>query len=223
VYISLLKGRGSSPLGTTVVLNPTYAAMGVGNPSSHGLSGNAYGSKATVDGGKLANVHSDPTAPVHLFGGTRGKTTTSSTAAVNLNPALHVGAITDTARGVNDDAMQDGETTSQIAGVNLLGGLIKADAINVDAHVQGPPGGPYLVTGTSTLANLTIDGQSIAVNAAPNTQIKVGKLAVVTINQQKKTGQLITVRALDIQILQRNHGLPAGAEIQIASATAQAH
>jgi hypothetical protein len=93
----------------------------------------------------------------------------------------------------------------------------------VDAHVQGPPGGPYLVTGTSTLANLTIDGQSIAVNAAPNTQIKVGKLAVVTINQQKKTGQLITVRALDIQILQRNHGLPAGAEIQIASATAQAH
>lgn len=223
LYVSLLKTRGPSPLGTSVTLNPTYSAMGQGNPSSRGLSGNAYGSKVTVDAGKLANVHSDPTAPVHLYGGTDGKTNSSSIAAVNLSPALHVGAITDTARGVNDSSTQDAETTSEIAGVNLLGGLIKADAINVDAHVQGPAGGPYAVTGTSSLVHLTIDGHSIPIDAAPNTQIAIGKLAVVTINQQHKTGQLITVRALDIQILKKNHGLPAGAEIQIASATAQAH
>ena len=223
VYISLLKDLGPSPLGSTVVLTPTYAAMGVGDPSKHSLSGNAYGSKVLVDAGDAANVHSDPTAPVHVFGGTHGKTTTSSIAAVNLNPVLHVGAITDTARGVNDDAQQDVETTSEIAGVNLLNGLIKADAINVDARVQGPPGGPYLVTGTSTLVNLVIDGNKIPINVAPNSQIKIGNLAVVTINQQKKTGNLVTVRALDIQLLKRGDGLPAGAEIQIASATAQAH
>jgi hypothetical protein len=221
LYLSLLKTRGPSPLGTTVVLNPTYAAMGVGDPSSHDVSGNAYGSKVTTDAGKLANVHSDPTAPVHVFGGTDG-TITSSIAAVNLSPVLHVGAITDTARAVNNGG-QDVETTSEIAGVNLLGGLIKADAINVDAHVQGPAGGPYVVTGTSSLANLVIDGNKIPINAAPNTKIAVGNLLVVTINQQKKSGNLVTVRALDIQILKKNHGLPAGVEIQVASATAQAH
>jgi hypothetical protein len=44
----------------------------------------------------------------------------------------------------------------------------------------------------------------------------------VTINQQLKSNKGITVRGLDIKLSTAAYGLPAGAEVQIAVATASA-
>ena len=99
LYLSLLKDARPSPLGTTVVLNPTYAAMGVGDPSTHSVSGNAYGSK--VAGRRRHSwLTSTPTRPRRCTSSAAAMARSrSSIAAMNLSPALHVGAITDTARG----------------------------------------------------------------------------------------------------------------------------
>ena len=124
---------------------------------------------------------------------------------------------------MNDDAVQDVETTSEIAGVNLLNGLIKADAINVDAHVQGPAGGPYVVTGTSSLVNLVIDGNKIPINAAPNTQIAVGNLRDGHDQPAEEDREPRHRPCAGHPDPQEEPRPAAGAEIQVASATAQAH
>jgi len=50
--------------------------------------------------------------------------------------------------------------------------------------------------------------------------INIANLAIVTINQISKTGNAVLVRVLDIKITTASYGLPVGAEIQIATASA---
>jgi len=69
---------------------------------------------------------------------------------------------------------------------------------------------------------LVIGGKAITVNASPNTVLNLG-IGKITINQQIKQGKRITVRALDIVLGKAGYGFPAGAEVQVAVATAAAN
>jgi hypothetical protein len=223
-YVSLLKPFGSNAVGAEVALSPTYAALGpvVVPPSGHFLYAKAYGTSVNAQVGTLANVQSDPTAPITMAAaGTNGATQTSAIAGVHLTPLAAVGAISDSIYGTNTSTAYDGLADSRIAAVNLFNGLIKADAVTATARVQGAATALIpTITGASSLLKLTINGKAIPVNASPNTRITILNLGVVTINQQIRTRNAITVRALDIKLSTAAYGFPAGAEIQVATAIA---
>ena len=222
LYVSLLKPQGSNAIGAEVMLNPTYSAIQLQDSTlAHSVLGSAYGTQVTAAVGTLANVRSDATAPISMPGaGTHGVTTYNTVASANLAPLLRVGAVTTSATGTDTAAVFDSRTTSEVAGVNLFNGLITADAIKATAHAHGVPGGVSSSDGSSTLVNLSIGGKQIPINVAPNTVINIANLAIVTINQISKTGNAVLVRVLDIKITTASYGLPVGAEIQIATASA---
>ena len=225
--VTLLKARAGQPAGVSAYVSSTFGAVvNFDAPNTgHSIGGEAYGTSVHAAVGTLVDVRSDPTAPIFvpLHGTNGGPPVTSSTAAVNLNPVLKIGAITDTAEGVNTTARGEAHTTSTIASINLLNGLIKAGAITSSATANAPTGSPTTVSGSSQLVNLVIAGHPISINTAPNTVITIPNIATITINQQLATPFSITVRALDITLLNPQSNLPAGAEIQVAVASAAAN
>jgi hypothetical protein len=223
LYVGLLKQQGPNAVGASVLLTPTYAALGpISIPKSgHIVKGNAFGTQVVAKAGSL-NVQSDPTAPVSMAaGGTDGKTTTANVAGVALTPLLHLGAVADTATGTDTDTRWEAQTTARVAGINLFNGAVKADAVTSDAHVTGTAGGTTVV-GSSGLVDLSIAGKALPLNAKPNTKINVLGLGTITLNKQTATKNSISVVALDIVLGKATGGLPVGAEIQLAAASAAA-
>ena len=229
LYLSLLKPRGQNAIGAEVMLNPTYSAIQLVNPTlDHFVAGHAYGSRITAAVGQLVNVQSDPTAPISMpGGGTNGVAHYNTIAAADLAPLLQVGAVTTSATGTNTSSVLDAMTTSEIAGLNLFNGAIRVDAIKATAHAHAGVNGTSLTSpftdGSSTLVNLIIAGKKISLNTAPNTVINVLNLGTITINGVQKTSTAILVRALDIKISTAQAGLPVGAEIQLGVASASVH
>ena len=221
-YVSLLKPRGSNAIGAELAISPTTSQLGpvVVPPSGHFLYAKAFGTQVTAKVGTLVGIQSDETAPITMAaaGTENGEVDTSSTAAVNLNPLAHVGAIVDSVQGTNTADAYDGRAASRIGAINLLNGFIRADAVNSFARVHGPADAIIpSVTGGSTLLNLFINGKPITLSGKPNTVINILGVAKITINQQiRPTNRSLIVRALDIQLLNAKAGFPAGAEIQVA-------
>jgi hypothetical protein len=226
IYVSLLKPFGTNAVGAALAINPTYAAIGPITipPSGHITIGKSYGTSVVAKVGSLVNVQSDPTAPAFMpAGGTNGVTKTVNVAGVNLTPLLHVGAVADTVKGTNTNTLWEATATSEIAGLNLFNGAIRADAISSFAHVRGAPATPTLVEGSSGLVNVRIGGTLIPINAAPNTVIKLAGLGTITINKQVRTAVSVSVVAIDIVLGTAQGGLPVGAEVQLAVSTAAAY
>jgi hypothetical protein len=221
-YVSLLKPRGQNAVGAELAISPTTSQLGpaVPPPSGHFLYAKAYGTKVTAKVGSLAGIQSDETAPITMpaAGTDNGEVDTSSIAAVNLNPLAHVGAITDSVQGTNTASAYDGQAGSRIGAINLLNGLIRADAVGSFARVKGAANAIVpSVTGGSTLVNLIVNGKPITLSGQPNTVINILGVAKITINQQiRPTNRSMIVRALDIKLLAARSGFPAGAEIEVA-------
>jgi len=217
--VTLLKPEGNSDSGAEIDVNPTYTIVAPDSSpdTGHSTIGGAFATRITADVGKTLSVRSDPTAPTTVFAqGTGGRTVTTSIAVVNLGGVGKVGAIKTTGTGTNDGKVANVTTTAAVADINLLGGLIKAKAVSVRASASLTS-----ASGSMKLAELTIAGDRIPLTVKKNTVIKLG-IGKITINQQLKSGTSITVRAVDIVLGKAAYGLPAGAEIQLASAYAQA-
>jgi hypothetical protein len=221
-YVSLLKPRGENAIGAELAISPTTSQLEpvVVPPSGHFLYAKAYGTKVTAKVGDLAGIQSDETAPITMAaaGTPNGEVDTSEIAGVHLNPLATVGAVVDSVQGTNTSAAYDGQAASRIGAINLLNGLIRADAVNSFARVQGAAT-PFLphVTGGSTLVNLIINGKPITLGTGVNKVINILNVAKITINQQiRPNSHSLIVRALDIQLLNARSGFPAGAEIEVA-------
>jgi hypothetical protein len=222
LYVSLLKPRGPHPIGTEIFVNPTYGAIGTVTPVLGAtLGGYAYGSKVQASAGHLLRADSGPTAQVSMpSDGTAGKDKVNTTATVSLDQILNLGVVTDTANGVKSDGTNYSTMTTKLANVNLLGGLIKADALTGVAHVEQVPGGGTKATATTSLVNLVIAGQHIDVNVSPNTVITIANVGKVTIRGQATSPNQALVRVLDIKISTASYGLPVGAEVEVGTAAA---
>jgi hypothetical protein len=218
IVITLLKPFGDHPIGTAIEVGPTLIAGVLASvpPTGHGLGGEAYGSKihAVING--VGDVVSDPTAFIPMpFGGTSGMTQTRSVASVDLGAVGTIGGVTDTINGINSKTAFLSSLTSHIAQVNLLNGLIKADGIYSAARVAGGAITDPGIRGSSKLVNLVIAGHAIPITASPNTTLNIAGLGKVVLNQQIKSFNQITVRAVDITLGTAQAGLPVGAEIQL--------
>ena len=216
--IWLLKSAGGAPVGSTIVLNPTYAAMAAPVPVNQPQTGGyAYGTQVLVNAGpsisgqvgKTANIGTPPS-------GTGGKTSTNTTATAKVNGVLTAGAITSTTTATVSPTTAEVTNTNEIAGVNLFNGVITADAIKVTAHSKRD--GTLTRDMKLEFVNLKVAGNSIPVNVAPNTTINVAGLGKVVINDQVMTSNANRVRGIYVKVLEPNGGLKAGAEVEVAVA-----
>ncbi len=217
--VTLLKPEGNSDEGAEIDVNPTYTIVAPDSSpdTGHSTIGGAFATRITADVGKTLSVRSDPTAPTTVFAqGTDGRVTTTSLAAVDLKGVGRIGAVKTTGVGVNNGKVATVTTTAAVGDINLLGGLIKATAVKVRASASLTS-----ASGAMKLVDLTIAGNRIPLSVKKNTVIKLG-IGKIVINQQIKSGTSITVRGVDIVLGKAAYGLPAGAEIQLASAYAQA-
>ena len=223
LYLSLLHQRGNNMTGTQVWLNPTYAAIAPTKPvTGANIGGFAYGSAVYAAAGQLLNAQSGPTAQISQpMGGTGGVNKVNSTATVNLAPVLTVGAITDTANGVKSPGTGSYSTmTTKLAGISLLNGLIKADALTGVASVKENPDGSTTATTATSFVNLVIAGKSIPINVSPNTVINLANVGTITIRAEAHTANQALVHVLVIKITTASYGLPVGAVIQVGVAAA---
>lgn len=221
LHVTLLKARDGAPAGAEVWVNPTFAML-VPTPQTDArpVGGDAYSTYAAAQVGSGIKVLSQPTGKVSVpAGGTNGVLFSSSLASVNLSKIGKIGALTNTAQARTIPGFADVETASKTANVNLLGGLVKVQAIDVKAHVRVADQG-VVREGRTNFVKLQVAGQTIPINFSPNTSINVAGIARLWVNQQVMTPQGVAVAGLRIVLSTAQYGLPVGAEIRVAVATA---
>ena len=170
-------------LGQTVstAIGETYAAL-YGEPDQNWLFGAGEGlNVATSD--ELLAMGPLVTAQVPCAGGAPVE---STVAGVTLPGDLgSLGAITSTADGVHAGLSGAATTTSEVAGVNLLDGLVTADVVSSTSHAETADGGQTVSkAGTSsTFTDLMVAGVPISVDTPINTVIQLpAGLGYVVVN-----------------------------------------
>lgn len=220
--LTLLNPHGSSPIGSEITLNPGEVA--IANSSSSGnynLGGFAYGTKIDASVPGVAQTQSGMTGEVIMpSGGTQGKTETNSTAAINVPQILQVGTIGGSQVGTTSTSVADVQDGYELAGLNVLNGLVKASAIKGTAQVHRNIDGSLVPRASTTFVNLTIAGRQIPITVSPNTVVNVAGVATITLNQQVVLANTAAVRGIDIKLTVARYGLPVGAEIEIGAAAA---
>ena len=217
--VKLLKAYEGSPIGTTITINPTISSLTPSQSTATQVGGYAYGTYAKVNVGTSVKVVSGPSAMAATPpGSTFGYTLYNRTAQVNVPLVLQIGAVQSTANSVSGATTADVTHTNEIAGVNVLNGLVKADAIKVTARSQKFAPGQRTNTPTAEIVNLVIGGKKIALNTAPNTTITVPKVVTVVVNEQTVNSLGAQVIGLHVTLLSPRSGLTTGAEIYVAVA-----
>ena len=222
IAVQLLKPQDNFDIGTTIIVNPVnQALLKVEADTGALLGGSAYATRIAANVGSDIKVVSDPTAQVGVpFASSGGKTLRNATASVTVPGVLNLGAVASTSTSNKDGRDAEITNTNEIAGLNLLGGLVKADAIKVTAHGKRV-GSTWTGDLSMSLVNLVIAGKTIPINVAPNTTINVANLGKVEINKQV-TNRAINanqIHAVRITLNTAQAGLPVGAVIEIGSAS----
>jgi hypothetical protein len=133
------------------------------------------------------------------------------------------GAVNDSSSGQISSSGTTASAQSNIAGLNLLNGLIQGD--NLDSQANAVWNGSGSGSTSVTFTNMRIAGESIARTPAPNTRISLPGLGYAVLNQQATTvsasGANAIVNAIDVYVTQANSfGLSVGANLIIGYAYA---
>ncbi|WP_147431621.1 choice-of-anchor P family protein [Terracoccus luteus] len=138
----------------------------------------------------------------------------SSVAGTNGLPALlgNLGVVTSTATGSRSDLQADARTTSQVASVNLLGGLVTADAVGSTSRVTSTDGAETVdrSASASTFTGLTVAGVPVSADAAPGTTISLAGIGQVVLNARTAYPTGVEVIPLTVRVNPGNTlGLPS--------------
>jgi hypothetical protein len=160
IEITLLEALAGRSAGTVVQVAPTSAAAALPAASLGApVGGGAYATRITTNVGDAVQVTSGPTGLATMpVGGTAAKNVTNNTAGVHLDTLADAGAVSGTVNGSRTQAASRSTVTSHVAAVQLLGGLIKADAVTALAQASKSATGSVVLSGQSKLVNLTIGG-----------------------------------------------------------------
>jgi hypothetical protein len=220
LHLTLLKAQGNAPAGAEIKLNPTQAII-VPSGASDALpvGGFAYGTYIGIGAGDSVRVLAQPTGMVSLPSqGTKNVPYTNEIAGVNIPQVATIGAVQTFVNGSTVPGFAETSTGAQLAKINLLGGLIKADAVGVSTHVRKAAGNDVAET-SMNFVNLVIGGKHIPINVAKNTQIYLFGVGQVYINQVLTQPGYAAIVGLRIILSTKKFGLPAGADIQVAVAS----
>lgn len=222
IGVALLQPRGDVPAGATILVNPVYQTVMPAVPSVPLFGGTAYGSKVQAKVGDGVSAEVPETAMLRTPpGGSEGETLKNTTAGVNVAGLITTGVVESTSTSSTFGAKDldgDERTTNQTARINVLGGLVTADAIKVTAHSRRV-NGVCSTNNAMTFVNLKVGGSAIPLTVSPNTTIKVGDLATVVVNQQVRQGCSALTRGVYITLLKPQGDLPVGAVIEVAKAS----
>ena len=219
--VTLLRDRGKAPLGSVITVNPVRSAWGPSiPPKSPPIFGNAFGTLAKAHVGDIQAVHG-PTAYVQTppFGN-NGIPIVNSTARVRVPGVVTAGAVESISQSTSVPITADVANSNEIARVNLLGGVVKANAIKVIAHANLDAAGVVTVDGSMEPLTLTIGGNDIPIDVAPNTKIEIPNVVSITVNEQVKTARSIAVTGLHLTLLSPHGELGIGADVRVAEAVA---
>jgi hypothetical protein len=220
LYVGLLKPFGNVPAAATVLLNPTQSiVVPAPPPAAPQIGGIGYSSNIKATVGPALDVDAGPSAFVATPpGGTGGETVQNATAEVDVPSVLHVAVAKSTTTGRTIPDHGKVKVGNRLAGLDVLDGLITADAVTADVTVRKKKSKKVFTTMTSQLVNLTVAGNAIPVGIPANTTIDLAGVGTLVLNEQvrKKWGGY--VRALHLTLSTAQYGLPVGAEIEIGVA-----
>jgi hypothetical protein len=114
--------------------------------------------------------------------------------------------------------------------VNLLGGLVRADALSTTSTASVDTASKYTGRNAAVLSNLVISGRRVSASTGPNTRIRFGQVgkvpfATAIVNKQERVtsnGELrVATAAVTVLIDSSNPlGLPVGSRIDVAQSKA---
>ena len=221
--VTLLKAQAGYPAGVTILVNPVNHFLTEVDPAEGAkVAGTAYGTRVQAHVGESISVISDPTARVGTPVDTsNGKTLTNTTLGVRVPGVLNTGVVSSTTKS-SKDAFGNAEivNTNRTAGLNLLGGLVKAKAIKVTAASKLQDG-VWTHSEKLELVDLVVAGIKIPINVAPNTIINVAGLGRVAINEQVAVNDgsyQTAIAGVRITLDTAQAGLPIGAQIELGVA-----
>jgi hypothetical protein len=151
-------------------------------------------------------------------GGTAGYPLTNSTAAVDLPRIASVGAVESVCQATSVPVTLDATCSNEVARVNLLNGLIKADAVTAIARITKDAGGVIATHPFGEIVNLRVLGVPLKLKAGANTVITLPGLLTISLNARDVTPNSVTVTAVRVVLGVPLLGLPAGAIIEVAKA-----
>jgi hypothetical protein len=221
VYITVQNALGIA-VGSQVIVAHANSGLAVaGGPAA--LDGTAFGTRVNV-----ANIiHSSATAPASVpCLGTDGVVRTNSVAGVNVVPELVSGTITDTAQGSITSSSAASDTSSAVQSVNLLNGLITADAVKADAAAETSNGTSFDFSDSgSSFLHLKVSGHSeINDNVTANTQVDIAGVGTLWLHRVIRSSNHIEVRMIELEVTQTNVlNVPIGSDIRVADAEASLH
>lgn len=220
LHLTLLKQQGQAPAGAEIKLNPTQALIvPTGDDVASAVGGFSYATFAGVQAGNDIKVLAQPTGIVMLPStGTDGVEASNTIAAANIPGVAEIGAITTRANATTVIGYSDVTTGARLAKINLLGGLITADAVEVTAHVR-KSAADNVAEATTNLVRLVVAGKKIPVDVKPNTQIYILGVGQVYINQQLTQPGYSAVVGVRVTLSTKKFGLPVGADIHIGVAS----
>lgn len=224
IKVTLLQSFNGLNAGATIEITPTIARILIPTPiDGQAAFGAAYSTRAQIKVSDALKLASAPTSMIIApAGGTNGVDLTNAIAKVNLPGIASVNGLANTANATVTPTRTGSTMTSTIADINLLGGLIRADAVLARARVVSQAGSEPVTTAHSRLVNLVIGGRPIPLSVAPNTVIEIPGLVRVTINEQIPGNVVqrgVTVRALHVVALPDAPNDILGLDLEVGVAT----
>jgi hypothetical protein len=220
LYVGLLKPYSNVPAAATVLLNPTQSiVVPAPPPAAPQIGGIGYSSNIKANVGPALDLDAGPSAFISTPpGGTAGETLQNSTAEVNVPSVLHVAVAKSWTTGKTVPGHGKVKVNNELAGLNVLNGLITADAIGAGVVVKKKKSNKLTTRLDSQLLNLTVAGNAIPVHVPPNTRLDLAGVGTLVLNEQTKESWGGYVRALHLTLSTEQYGLPVGAEIEIGVA-----
>jgi hypothetical protein len=203
-------------VGVVSVLAASTAAVPAtaANPD-YAYGGTAGGTQITAVG---TTISSSATAQSALFGFQPGEST-NKVASVYAGGLAQVGAVTTDVTAVPQGNGFKLTSHARTAGVSLLGGLIKIQAVDTTSTASVDDANPAAASTTTKFLGLKIAGKTYPIDVGPNTGVNIPGVASVTINAQRtaidgKTA-VTTGAGLIVTLLAPKGGAAAGAVIML--------
>jgi len=180
----------------------------------YSYQGSAYGTSVSVG----SVVKSGSSAPLSLGCTANGNIhARNSSAALNQAPLVSTGAVATTADTYASPVRS--RMTASTADVNLLSGRVRATTIKAASHTIRTTSGYAFSTSGTTFASLVVNGRAISATPAPNTRVTVPGFGYVTINEQVKRSNGLTVVGLRLVITTSNSlHIPVGSSVTVSHA-----
>ena len=155
--------------------------------------------------------------------GTNGATKTNTIANFDVPGVLSLGNGDTSAFGGMKNGARTTRMTATVLDVDLLNGLVTADSVSAVSESSYDNGQGAFSTNGSGFVNLRVNGQLVAANVAPNTQIDLPELGYVRLYQRfaaaNSNEARTNVKMIRLVVTQSNGlGLSVGTEISVAVA-----